>query len=134
MGEYSREQRNQLSRVIANNCAGSKQLKGAADNRDFNFLQMKRVSVIQRAYINAINSGARYPHLHTAGQYMGYTYTNHNHVELRANSGAIHQGWLHTIGYHLPHMLTNTQRNDHQAILNWIIANEPTVWAARWHY
>lgn len=33
MGEYSREQRNQLSRVIANNTSGSRQLKGFADNR-----------------------------------------------------------------------------------------------------
>lgn len=33
MGEYGREQRNQLSRAVANNETGSKQLKGFVDNR-----------------------------------------------------------------------------------------------------
>lgn len=33
MGEYGREQRNQLSRAIANSEVGSRQLKGFADNR-----------------------------------------------------------------------------------------------------
>lgn len=33
MGEYGREQRNQLSRGIANSDAGSRQLKGIVDNR-----------------------------------------------------------------------------------------------------
>ena len=33
MGEYSREQRNQLSRAIANSETGSRQLKGFVDNR-----------------------------------------------------------------------------------------------------
>ena len=33
MGEYSREQRNQLSRVIANSETGSRQMKGFMDNR-----------------------------------------------------------------------------------------------------
>lgn len=34
MGEYSREQRNQLSRTIANSETGSRQLKGFVDNRN----------------------------------------------------------------------------------------------------
>lgn len=53
MGEYDRKQRNQLSRAIANNNTGSKQLKGFVDNR-MNFqsvtlqLYFKSNSVIQK--------------------------------------------------------------------------------------
>ena len=56
MGEYSREQRNQLSRAIANSETGSKQLKQIIDNRMLFVEQMKfansfspkRESVLQR--------------------------------------------------------------------------------------
>lgn len=40
MAEYSREQRNQLSRVIANSESGSKQLKGVVDNRTHFLLRL----------------------------------------------------------------------------------------------
>ena len=40
MGEYGREQRNQLSRAIANNELSSKQLKRFVDNRKQNITQM----------------------------------------------------------------------------------------------
>lgn len=39
MGEYSREQRNQLSRAVANNRTGSRQLKEFVDNRQFSMMQ-----------------------------------------------------------------------------------------------
>lgn len=39
MGEYGREQRNQLSRAIANNETGSRQLKGFVDNRPQSIVQ-----------------------------------------------------------------------------------------------
>lgn len=44
MGEYSREQRNQLSRAIANSGTGSRQLKELMDNRCCSDKQTKSVS------------------------------------------------------------------------------------------
>nr|WP_302831127.1 hypothetical protein [uncultured Bacteroides sp.] len=45
MGEYGREQRSQLSRAIANNKTGSRQLKGIVDNRPKKRIQN---SIIQK--------------------------------------------------------------------------------------
>lgn len=46
MGEYGREQRNQLSRAIAYN-GGGRQLKGIVDNRPLNILQTSLIGAIQ---------------------------------------------------------------------------------------
>lgn len=45
MAEYGREQRNQLSRAIANNCSGSKQMKWLGDYKTsfYNTIQMLKV-------------------------------------------------------------------------------------------
>lgn len=65
MAEYGREQRNQLSRAIANSDAGSRQLKGFVDNRIKAGIQFSlSTSVIQKRPIyrrfDASNE-ARYP-------------------------------------------------------------------------
>lgn len=52
MGEYGREQRHQLSRSIANNGAGSRQLKGIVDNRFSSFTQFAKVN---ESYSNALD-------------------------------------------------------------------------------
>lgn len=49
MAEYSREQRNQPSRAIANNATGSRQLKGFVDNRTMK--KNNTSSLIQRFLI-----------------------------------------------------------------------------------
>ena len=51
MAEYSREQRNQLSRAIANSGAGSRQLKRFVDNRISNIIQMKTL-IISKSFKN----------------------------------------------------------------------------------
>lgn len=52
MAEYSREQRNQVSRAIANSGAGSRQLKGFVDNRYLGIKQAKLNNVIQCGIAN----------------------------------------------------------------------------------
>lgn len=49
MGEYSREQRNQLSRVIANGGLQSKQLKAFVDNRCNFVIQQQKQSIYVRS-------------------------------------------------------------------------------------
>lgn len=48
MGEYGREQRNQLSRAIANNGAGSRQLRQLIDGRKDCFIKQFENQVVQR--------------------------------------------------------------------------------------
>lgn len=48
MGEYSREQRKQESRAVANNETGNRQLKRIIDNRSSLFLQSKLLQVAQK--------------------------------------------------------------------------------------
>lgn len=45
MGEYGREQRNKLSRAVANSEAGSRQLKGFVNNRKSNIIQSTKDTV-----------------------------------------------------------------------------------------
>lgn len=52
MGEYGREQRNQLSRVIANGEVRSKQLKGIVDNRFSSFMQFAKMN---ESYSNTLD-------------------------------------------------------------------------------
>lgn len=52
MGEYGREQRNQLSRVIANSMTRSKQLKRFTDNRISHIIQMKTL-IIGKSFQNS---------------------------------------------------------------------------------
>ena len=122
----------QLARTIEG--SGRNQRVGFVDNRT-NLIQGKISQVIQGAFINSTNSGARYPHLHTDHQYMGYTYIPGpgNHVEIRGNGGNINQSWLHDVGDALPGQWSAARQLDHQVILGWIQNHEPLVWSQRWH-
>ncbi len=144
------------SRAVANSVdqkkSNVKQGFGFVDNRPVNIIQRRlqvklssgamntkqlkfgKQEVMQLAFINATNNPAVYPHLHTAGQYVGYTYSPGHHVQLRSNGGAIANGWFQTIGIAIAGIapaMSAAYRADHNAILNWINANEPTIWATR---
>ncbi len=114
---------------------GAIQINGFIDNRNLFVAQRKLYKVIQGAFINVGNDAAQYPHLHTEGQYIGYTYIRDNHVQLRSNHGVIHPNWFQNVGINLNlsylHGLTNNQRAHHNHILNWIANNERAVWARR---
>ena len=66
MAEYSREQRNQLSRAIANNMAGSRQLKGVTDNRtryQKEIVQFLRTNITAKKASNAVIKEMNEDHL-----------------------------------------------------------------------
>ncbi len=91
-----------------------------------------QLDVVQGAFINNGNNAAAYPHLHTDGQFIGYTIAaGGNQLELRTNGGAIRHGWFQDLGIAIGGNLSAARRAHHDAILNWIRNNEPDVWAER---
>lgn len=67
MGEYSREQRSQLSRAIANNGGGNRQLKGFVDNRCS--IQMMSVGGVPK--YSSLSGSTRAKHLVALGAQQG---------------------------------------------------------------
>lgn len=111
--------------------AGDRQ-HGAFDGKLRSGTQPAQLQVVQGLFINNGNNAALYPHLHTDGQFMGYTYgAGGNQLELRSNGGNIRPAWFQDLGIALGGQLAGARLAHHNAILNWISNNEPDVWDQR---
>ncbi len=86
---------------------------------------------VRDLYVNADMDGSVYPHLHVDNQFIGYSLSGGNQVELRTNGDQIRNGWKQRVGEAVPGNWNAARKRHHLAIINWLKDNEPDVWAGR---